>query len=66
MGVLVLRPCFFAFARFSGGFDPRSARTGAVKTHFSLFEAALEKVRFFYDFGSISKINGSQIKEKTR
>ena len=61
MGVLVRRSFFFAFARFSGGFDPRSARTGAVETYFSSFEAALKKVRFLVDFDSMSGINGFQI-----
>ena len=64
MGVLVRRSFFFAFVRFSGGFDPRSARAGAVETYFSIFEAALKKVRFFVDFGRISEINGFQIRQK--
>ena len=61
MGVLVRRSFFFAFVRFSGGFDPPSARAGAVETYFSIFAPALKKVRFSADFGSISGINGFQI-----
>ena len=64
MGVLVRRSCFFAFVRFSGGFDPPSARAGAVETYFSIFEAALKKVRFVVDFKRISGINGFQIRQK--
>ena len=56
---------FFAFVRFSGGSDPRSACTGAVETYFSIFEAALKKVRFFEGCGSISGINSFQIQQKT-
>ena len=64
MGVLVRRSFFFAFAfvRFSGGFDPPSARAGTVETYFSIFEPALKKVRFSADFCSISLINGFQIR----
>jgi len=50
VGVLVRRSFFFAFVRFSGGFDPPSARAGAVETYFSMFEPALQKVRFFCEF----------------
>ena len=64
MGVLVIRSFFFAFACFSGGSDPRSARAGGVETYFFISEAALKKVRFFEDFGSISGINGFQIRQK--
>ena len=64
MGVLVRRSFVFAFLRFSGGFDPPSARAGAVETYFPIFEAALKKVRFFVDFGRISEINGFQIRQK--
>ena len=64
MGVLVRRSFFFAFLRFSGGFDPSSARAGAVETYFSIFEAALKKVCFLMDFGRISEINGFQIPQK--
>ena len=64
MGVLVRRSFFFAFVRFSGGFDPPSARAGAVETYFSIFEAALKKVRFFVDFGRISGTYGFQIRQK--
>ena len=64
VGVLVRRSFFFAFARFSGGSDPRSAGTGAVETYFSFFEAALKKVRFLLDLGSISGINGFQFQQK--
>ena len=64
MGVLVRRSFFFAFVRFSGGFDPPSARAGAVETYFFSFEAALKKVRFLVDFGSMSGINGFQIRQK--
>ena len=62
MGVLVRRSFFFAFVRFSGGFDPPSACAGAVETYFSIFEPALKKVRFFENVGSISGINGFQIR----
>ena len=65
MGVLVRRSFFFTFVRFSGGFDPPSARAGAVETYFSIFEAALKKVRFLVDFGSMSGINGFQIRQTT-
>ena len=61
MGVLVRRTFFFALVRFSGGFDPPSARAGAVETYFSIFEPALKKVRFFENFGSISGAFGSKI-----
>jgi hypothetical protein len=64
VGVLVRRTFFFAFVRFSGGFDPPSARAGAVETYFPIFEAALKKVRFLVDFGRISEINGFQIRQK--
>ena len=64
MGVLVRRLFFIAFACFSRGFDPRSARAGAVETYFFIFEAALKKVRVFDDFGNISGINGFQIRQK--
>ena len=62
--MLVRRSFFFAFVRFSGGLDPPSARAGAVETYFSIFEAGLKKVRFFEDVGSISGINGFQIRQK--
>ena len=62
MGVLVRRSFFFAFLRFSGGFDPPSARAGAVETYFSIFEPALKKVHFSVDFGSISGTFGSKIR----
>ena len=62
MGVLVRRSFFFAFVRFSGGFDPPSARAGAVETYFSIFEPALKKVSFSDNFGMISGINGFQIR----
>ena len=64
VGVLVRRSFFFAFACFSGGFDPRSARAGAVETYFSIFEPALKKVCFVQNFGSISRISGFQIRQK--
>ena len=64
MGVLVRRSFFFTFLRFSGGFDPPSARAGAVETYFYIFEPALGKVISFADFGSISGINGFQIRQK--
>ncbi len=64
MGVLVRRSFFFAFVRFSGGFDPPSARAGAVETYFSIFEPALKKVRFFVYVGRISGTFGFQIRQK--
>jgi len=64
VGVLVRRSFFFAFVRFSGGFDPPSARAGAVETYFSIFEPALKKVSFFENFGRISGTFGSKIREK--
>jgi hypothetical protein len=65
VGVLVRRSFFFAFVRFSGGFDPPSARAGAVETYFSIFEPALKKVRFFVNFRRISGTFGFQIRQKT-
>ena len=62
MGVLVRRSFFFAFLRFSGGFDPPSARAGAVETYFSIFEPALKKVRFLANFGRISGTFGFKIR----
>ena len=62
--MLVRRSFFLAFACFSGGSDPRSARAGAVETYFYIFEPALGKVISFADFGSISGINGFQIRQK--
>ena len=64
MGVLVRRSFFSAFARFSGGFDPPSARAGAAETYFSIFEPALKKLSFSENFGRISGTFGSKIREK--